>query len=106
MSVVEITSVEEFDKIIQEDKAIIKVSTTTCGPCKMITPLFEALSKENQDSNFYSYSPDTYPELAAHANSVLQVTGVPTFLIYEKGNQVSRFTGAFPKTQLAAKLGL
>ena len=40
MSVISINTLEEFEKAIQDEQSFIKVSTTTCAPCKMMSPLF------------------------------------------------------------------
>lgn len=107
MSVISITTLEEFEKAIQDDQAYIKVSTTTCAPCKMMNPLFEKVSEESEEGTFYSIEVDTASsELAKFAQNDLGITTVPTFFKYVLGTQAKRVSGAFPKTQLVSKLDI
>ena len=107
MSVISITTLEEFEKAIQDDQAYIKVSTTTCAPCKMMNPLFEKVSDESEEGSFYSVEVDTVtPELAKYAQDVLNISTVPVFFKYASGTQDKRVSGAFPKTQLVSKLDI
>lgn len=106
MSIKEITSVEHFEQIIKDPKAIIKVSTSTCGPCKAVAPLFKAIAEEHPEANFYELFPEKSTELSNHARFTLQITGVPAFFVYEEGALTNRFSAALPKSQLMAKFGL
>lgn len=107
MSVIEITTVEEFEKAILDEQAFIKISTTTCAPCKMMSPLFAKVSEEYPQGTFYSIEVDSAsPELSAFAQQTLNITTVPVFLKYSTGSQVVRLNGAYPKSQLLPKLGI
>ena len=107
MSVISITTVEAFEKAILDEQAYIKVSTTTCAPCKMMGPLFEKISEEYTQGKYYSIEVDSAPPaLSAYAQQTLDITSVPVFFKYSKGSQVIRLAGAFPKSQLIPKLGI
>ena len=100
MSVISINTLEEFEKAIQDEQAFIKVSTTTCAPCKMMSPLFEKVSDESEEVDTVT------PELAKYAQDVLNISTVPVFFKYASGTQDKRVSGAFPKTQLVSKLDI
>ena len=107
MTVISITTVEEFEKAIQDEQAFIKVSTTTCAPCKMMSPLFVKVAEEAQQGTFYSIEVDSAsPELSTYAQQTLNISAVPVFFKYSSGNQVVRLAGAYPKSQLVPKLGI
>lgn len=80
---------ETFDK---NDFTILKLSAEWCGPCKRISPLFETLSKDNKYSNIYfaevdmDKSPDICKEYI--------IDGLPTFILFKKNEEISRFSGA------------
>ena len=87
MSVISINTLEEFEKAIQDEQSFIKVSTTTCAPCKMMSPLFEKVSDESEEGSFYSVEVDTVtPELAKYAQDVLNISTVPGINNVNNGN--------------------
>ena len=47
----------DFDEKM-EGKCIVAFSTTWCGPCKMLAPVFEELSEEIKDVAFYKVDAD------------------------------------------------
>lgn len=106
MTVIKLTTLEEFEKAIQDEQAFIKVSTTTCAPCKMMNPLFDKIAEE-ADGTFYSVEVDTADaNLSEYAKDTLSITTVPTFFRFSKGVPDKRVSGAFPKTQLVSKLDI
>ncbi|KAF7303316.1 Thioredoxin domain-containing protein [Mycena kentingensis (nom. inval.)] len=60
--------------------SVIDFHATWCGPCKMMAPTFEKLSKEYKQAAFYKIDTDAVPEAAQHYN----VTAMPTF-VFIKG---------------------
>ena len=107
MAVVELTTIEEIETALKGNEAYIKVSTTSCGPCKMMNPLFDFISEKATHGNFYAITADTVdPEVGRYVREKLNVNSVPVFFVYKNENQLSRVDGAFPKTQLVQKLGV
>ena len=70
-----------------------------CGPCKMIGPTFEKLSKEdaNVGIKFIKVDVDDAEDVAEKCG----VTAMPTFQVWRGGNKVSSLVGA-SKDKLAA----
>ncbi|KAK5988084.1 Thioredoxin Asp f 29 [Cladobotryum mycophilum] len=103
MVVKEIKSLEEFHSIIKaNDKVVLDCYATWCGPCRIISPVFEKLSEseEFQDkAQFYKFDVDEIPKLAEE----LGVRAMPTFYFFNGGNKVGDMVGADPRG-LAAHL--
>jgi thioredoxin 1 len=68
-----------------------------CGPCRMIAPLVEELSKENQGTfKIGKVNIDDNPDVAMN----YQVSSIPTLMIFKGGQVVERFVGVQPKSRL------
>jgi thioredoxin 1 len=65
-----------------------------CGPCKMVGPVIEELSKEYEGKvNFYKVNTDEEQELA----SVFGIRSIPSLLFVPKDGQPKMAIGALPK---------
>ena len=69
---------------------VVDFSAEWCGPCKMIAPTFEALSKELPDVVFIHVDVDVLEDLPDGAD----VRGVPTFKFFKDGALLDSFSGA------------
>lgn len=109
MTVKHIETLDEFlEEIQQVGTVVVKVSTSTCGPCKMMEPIFEKASEEDYGFNpiFVSISPEDSAELSTYARTVLRISTVPTFIVFKDSGIVNQFSGALPLTPFKAKLGI
>ncbi len=62
-----------------------------CGPCRMMAPEFSKAAQELKDSvRFVKINTDTHQK----ALSVYNVRGIPTMLLFKKGKEVARQSGA------------
>lgn len=90
---VEIASVEQLDALLKANEiVIIDFFADWCPPCRAIAPKFQALSLESSMSRvkFCKLNIDTLPNVAtAHG-----IKSIPTFIVFFKGKEVSRLTGA------------
>ncbi len=91
-----------FEKEIQSSTPIIvDFWATWCGPCRMMAPVFEELSKGYDGKlRFAKLSTEDFPEVAA-ANDI---TGIPCLLIFRNGEEVERLVGYMPKETLRKKI--
>ena len=68
-----------------------------CGPCKMIGPIFEELSKEYTGKiKFAKVNGDENPKTPANYG----VRGIPTLIMFKGGKVVDQIVGAVPRSQL------
>lgn len=95
------------DQISKQDKVAIKFSSPTCGPCKVMQPFFDKLSNDYPDFYYMNLEiSDEDTDLSDYVKSTYSITTVPTFIVLDKGKEVSRVVGAKPYSQLVQGLGL
>ncbi|KEI38683.1 uncharacterized protein L969DRAFT_24271 [Mixia osmundae IAM 14324] len=86
-----IKGLEAFTKHIGQSKpTIIDFWATWCGPCKVISPKFEAMSSEFPGVQFLKVDVDEEPEIAQENN----IRAMPTFIVYKDGAKVDQVVGA------------
>ncbi|KMQ89714.1 thioredoxin 2 [Lasius niger] len=69
---------------------VIDFFAVWCGPCKMIGPLIEELSKELKDVVFLKVDVDECEDIAAE----YEISSMPTFIFIKEGNVLETFSGA------------
>ncbi|MCK6616352.1 MAG: thioredoxin [Cyclobacteriaceae bacterium] len=74
--------------------AIIDFYADWCGPCKMVSPILEELSKE-YEGKIVIYKVDT--EAEQELSAVFGIRSIPTFLFIPVNGQPMLQPGAFPK---------
>ena len=84
----EITSEVLKEKIKNGDKLIVDFYGKWCGPCKVMKPMFDDVSKEleNNDSDIklYTFDIDTDKEFVVE----LGIRSVPTIKGFNDGNEI------------------
>lgn len=87
-----------FHQLIQAEKPVlVDFFATWCGPCKMMAPILTELKAELGDAlTIIKIDVDKQAQLA----QTFQVQGVPCFLLFKKGEQLWRQSGAMSKAQL------
>ena len=81
MSVLAINSENYSTTVDQSGTVIVKVSSPTCGPCRMMAGLFDKLASETTDVTFTAFEVVTDEDKALAVK--LGVSSVPAFLIYK-----------------------
>jgi len=102
MSVIHISSVEEFKKEILEHKglSIIDFRAERCGPCRMLGPVIEQLAVEHKGVKIAKVNVDEQPELAG----TFQISSIPVVYFIRDGQVVDRIVGANPPTVYQEKI--
>ncbi len=80
---------------------VVDFSAEWCGPCKMLHPVLESLSKELEGKvNFVKVDIDQSP---SEANQ-FGIRGVPTMIVFHGGKEVDRMVGFRDKATLKRDL--
>jgi thioredoxin 1 len=89
-------------EVLESDKVVlIDLWAEWCGPCRMMTPVIEELSKEYEGKAVVGkLNVDDNPKTPTDYN----VRGIPTFLIFKKGELKDKVVGAVTKQALKEKL--
>lgn len=91
MPMIEVTE-ENFGDMIKEGIVLVDFSATWCGPCKMLTPVLDALADEYAGVDgveIIKVDIDKCPNLA----SSYQITSVPTIKLMKNGSEVDTIVG-------------
>ena len=99
----QIIKTNEFSNRVENKDGIVVVDffATWCGPCKMLSPVFEALGNDMENkADFLKVDIDQSMELAER----FQVTTVPTVIVFKEGKEMDRLVGFIPKENLKNKV--
>ena len=92
----------EFSGLLQEDKLlVVDFYATWCGPCKKLSPTLDEVSEEFAGQvNIVKVDVDESEDLALNYG----IRSVPTVLFFKNGQQVDKFVGALPKSEIVTKI--
>ncbi len=100
MSVLKITK-ENFDEVKNSEKPVLlDFYADWCGPCRMVSPIVDAIAEERTDIVVGKINVDNDTELAG----TFGVFSIPTLVVLKDGKEVNRISGAVPKEKILGLL--
>ena len=94
---------ENFEKEVTKSDipVIVDFWAEWCGPCKMLGPVFEEVSKEYEGKlKFAKLNTEEQSDIASEHG----VMSIPTMIIFKEGKEADRIVGAMPKDTLKAEI--
>ncbi len=91
---------DNFKSTLKQGNVIIDFWAPWCGPCRMMTPVFEETAKGHKNIVFAKVNIDEHPEIAGE----LGVRGIPTLIFFKEGKEVNRSVGFNAKPALESKI--
>ena len=90
MSVKHITNLIFQQEILQSPSPVLlDFWAPWCGPCRMLSPILDAIAQERPDIKICKVNVDEEPELAIR----YKITSIPTLLVFENGNLEDKVVG-------------
>ena len=98
MSIVNITTKEEFDNILADGSpVVVDFWAKWCSSCKIFAPVIEILAQEMGDKiKFVNVDTDEMPELQSEHH----VMSFPTIQFFKNGIKIGRITGTMSLEEL------
>ena len=86
---------EEFNEVIKKDKVVIDFYAEWCGPCKMLSPILDKVSKE-MSLDTYKVNVDEVEDVARQYG----IMSIPTVMVFEKGKMTKKKVGFMDDAEL------
>ena len=90
-----LTSIEQFERLKQEEKVVFKFTADWCPDCHFIDPFMGEIEEKFSDFTFVSVDRDQFIDLC----SQLEIFGIPSFIAFENGEEIGRFVSKDRKSK-------
>ena len=86
----------EFEELFDKGVVLADFFSATCGPCKMLAPIFEQVANEKENIAFVKVDVDVAGELA----QLFGITSIPTVAYIKNEKLALRELGFKPKAAI------
>ena len=101
MSVNHVTKENYRKEVLESTKPVLlDFWASWCGPCRMLSPVVEAVAEERPDIKVCKINVDEEQELALQFN----VSSIPTLVLMKNGRVAERSVGFRPKDAILSML--
>lgn len=87
---------DNFKELIQKEKVLVDFYADWCGPCQMLTPVLEELSKDHEELEIIKINTDNFMELSQEYG----IMSIPALKLFSKGEIVKEKVGFMTKEEL------
>lgn len=91
----DIQTKEQFQNVQNDAKVVMMFSAPWCGDCLAIEPQIPEIEALFSDFTFYHVDRDTFIDECIS----LDILGIPSFLVFHEGKEVSRFVSKLYKSK-------
>ncbi len=98
MALTEVTDQNFDSEVLKSDlPVLVDFWAPWCGPCRLISPIVEELSKEYEGKlKVVKVNTDDNPDTATNYH----ISGIPSLLLFKDGQVADQKVGAVPKAML------
>ena len=97
MGVLKVRSNNFEEEVLKSEKTVlIDFYADWCGPCKMLSPIIEAVANENEEIKVVKINVDNEQDLAID----YKVMSIPTIVVIKNGKETNRTVGVVDKNQI------
>ena len=101
MSVIKITNDNFQSEVLDSEKTVLlDFYAEWCGPCRMVSPIVEAIAEEHPEYKICKVNVDEESSLA----EAFGVMSIPSLFVLKGGEVVEQSVGALPKAKILAML--
>jgi len=99
--VIEVTDQSFEEEVIRSDLPTeVDFWAPWCGPCVMVSPIYDKLSEEYENVKFCKINVDENPEMARKYG----IMSIPMQMFFVNGEKVDEILGAFPEHVIRSKV--
>lgn len=93
---------EDFNEEIKSGVVLVDFYADWCGPCKMLGPILEEISNENNNVKIVKINVDSHEDLARQYG----IMSIPTILVFKDGKEIHKNIGFVSKDEIDGWLKL
>lgn len=100
-----VRSVGDFDELLADSprRVLVDFWAPWCGPCLAVAPQLEFLAKKKRDAVVVAkVNTEELPELGGR----FQIRSIPTMVLFDRGREQRRISGAMGAEAIAQGVGL
>lgn len=87
-------SIEQYEKLKNEERTIFMFSADWCPDCRVIEPILPRLEADYPEYTFMEVDRDQFIDLCGE----LDIFGIPSFIAFHNGEEAGRFVSKDRKT--------